>query len=89
MSNIYEWLFDHYALPKLRCFESNYNDVLAAFAERTSLTKKEHLRLHDMISNMRLEWGVEVFTMGVRFGLRLNQPNTRRRELGWLMDFLP
>ena len=89
MTNIYEWLFDHYALPKLRRFESSYNDALAAFAERASLTKKEYLRLHDMVSNMRLEWGVEVFILGVRFGLRLNQPNTRRREPGWLMNFLP
>ena len=53
------------------------------------MSKKERLRLLDMVSNIRLEWGVEVFTLGVRFGQRLNQPNPRRREPGWLMDFLP
>ena len=89
MTNIYEWLFDHYVLPKLRSFENNYNDALTAFAERAGLSKKERLRLLDMVSNIRLEWGVEVFTLGVRFGLRLNQPYTQRRKPGWLMDFLP
>ena len=89
MSNIYEWLFDHYVLPKLRSLENSYNDVLTSFSERAGLSKTERLRLHDMISNMRLEWGTEVFTLGVRFGQRLNGPRPRRREPGWLMDFLP
>ena len=89
MSNIYEWLFDHYALPKLKGIEREHNDAVSAFAERVSLTKKERLRLHDMVSNMRLEWGVEVFALGVRFGLRLNQPRGQRREPGWLLNFLP
>ena len=89
MTNIYEWLFDHYVLPKLRSFERNYNDALTAFAERARLSKTERLRLLDMDSNIRLEWGVQIFTLGVRFGQRLNQPNLRHREPGWLMDFLP
>ena len=89
MTNIYEWLFDHYVLPKLRGLERNYNNAMTAFAERAGLSRTERLRLLDMDSNIRLEWGVQVFTLGVRFGQRLNQPNPRRREPGWLMDFLP
>ena len=89
MSNIYEWLFNHYALPKLRSFESSYNDALSAFAERASLTQKERLRLHDMDSNIRLEWGTEIFALGIRFGMRLNGSRPQRREPDWLMDFLP
>ena len=89
MTNIYQWLFDHYALPKLRSFESCHNNALTAFAERAGLSKTEHLYLLDLVSNMRLEWGIEVFNLGVRFGLRLNQPNTQRRQPGWLLNFLP
>ena len=88
MLNIYEWLFDHYALPKLRHMEIEHNDALAAFAECASLTDAERLCLDDMASNMRLEWGAEVFALGVHFGLRLNQPRVRNRP-GWLLDFLP
>lgn len=89
MTNIYDWLFDRYALPKLRSFESCHNNALTAFAERNGLSEAEHMDLLDMASNMRLEWGAEVFTLGVRFGLRLNQPNTQRRKPGWLLNFLP
>ena len=89
MTNIYEWLFDHYALPKLRDIAADHDDALAAFSERAELSKTGRLRLHDMVSNMRLEWGTKVFTLGVRFGLRLNQPYTQRRKPGWLLDFLP
>ena len=89
MSNIYEWLFDHYALPKLHRFESCYNDALTAFAERAGLSDAECLCPLDAVSNIRLEWGIEAFTLGVRFGLRLNQPNTQRRKPGWLLNFLP
>ncbi|MCI9445353.1 MAG: hypothetical protein HFF69_11680 [Oscillospiraceae bacterium] len=89
MSNIYEWLFDCYALPKLRSVESSHDDALSAFAERVGLPGKTRLLLHDMVSNMRLELGVEAFALGIRFGLRLSSQRTRRREPGWLLDFLP
>lgn len=89
MPYIYEWLFDHYALPKLEKIRTSHNDALTAFAERTGLSKTERLRLHDMVSNMRLEWGTEAFALGVRFGLRLNGPRIQRRDPDWLMYFLP
>ena len=89
MLNIYEWLFECYALPKLQRMEAEHNDALAAFAERVSLGRVERLRLHDMVSNMRVVWGAEAFALGVRFGLRLSQPRVRSREPGWLMNFLP
>lgn len=89
MNNIYDWLFDRYALPKLRNFENYYNDALTAFMEHAGLSEAKHLDLLDMASNMRLEWGAEVFALGVRFGLRLSQPSTQRRKPGWLMNFLP
>ena len=89
MTNIYDWLFDHYALPKLRDVELDHNDALTAFAERAELSKKERIRLIDMVTNMRLEWGAEAFALGVRFGLRLNAPRVQTQKPGWLMDFLP
>lgn len=89
MPDIYEWLFESYTLPKLRDMERDYDDTVFAFSDRAGLSKKERLRLHDLVSNMRLEWGVEVFAIGVRLGLRLSRPRNRSRPAGWLLDFLP
>ena len=89
MSNIYEWLFDHYALPKLQIIEPDHNDAIDAFSGHVKLSETEHLRLLDMVSNMRLEWGIAAFALGVKFGLRLHAPRTRFGKPGWLMHFLP
>ena len=89
MSNIYEWLFDHYALLKLRDLESEHIDALAAYTDRVTLSQRERLQLHDMVGSMRLDWGAAAFALGVRFGLRLSCPYTRTEKTGWLMDFLP
>ncbi len=89
MDDLYQWLFDHYALPELRDTAEEHDDALSAFAERAALTRIQRLRLIDMVSNMRLEWGPEAFALGVRFGLGLHVPRARSREPGWLMDFLP
>jgi len=89
MNNTYEWLFDNYALPKLKNIEKGYIEILDALAERLSLSKIERLRLHDIISNMRLDWGAEVFALGVRFGMRLSAPRGPSRDCRWLLEFLP
>ena len=89
MINIYDWLFERYALPKLRRIEESYTEALTAFSERTGLSSTECLRLLDMVSSIRLEWGTEAFAQGVRFGLGLAGTRPRRRERGWLLDFLP
>ena len=89
MNNLYGWLYDYYVLPKLKDIERDHNDAITAYAERAGLSKVERLRLHDMVTNMRLEWGMEAFAIGVRFGLRLNNPRTRTNKDGWLLSFLP
>ena len=89
MSNIYEWLFDHYALPKLHEIESDHTAAESAFSDRANLTGKERLCLHDLVSNMRLEWGTCAFALGVQFGLRLHSASAHTERPGWLLNFLP
>ena len=89
MTNIYEWLFDHYALPKLQDIKSDHFAAEDAFSDRTNLSRKERLHLKDMISNMRLEWGVCAFALGVEFGLQLHSTSARTQKPGWLLNFLP
>lgn len=89
MEDLYQWIYDYYALPKLNDIETDYNNVVSAFSARVGLSKGESLRLHDLVSNMRLEWGAASFALGVKFGLRLCCAHTRSERPGWLMDFLP
>ncbi len=89
MEDLYQWLYDYYALPELRDIAGEHDTVLFAFAERASLTRIERLRLLDMVSGMRLEWGVEAFALGVRFGMELKSPRVQSRDPDWLLRFLP
>ena len=89
MNKTYEWLFDSYAEPKLKDIEEGHIEVLQEMAECLSLSKKERLRLQDMVSNMRLQWGTEAFALGVRFGLRLTAPQGKSRDCQRLKYYLP
>lgn len=88
MNKTYQWLFDSYAEPKLRDIEEGHREILQEMAECLSLSKKERLRLQDMVSNMRLQWGTEAFALGVRFGLRLTASRGRSRDCTWLRYYL-
>ena len=89
MNKTYEWLFDSYAEQNLKDIEEGHIEVLQEMAECLSLSKKERLRLQDMVSNMRLQWGTEAFALGVRFGLRLTAPQGKSRDCTWLRHYLP
>lgn len=89
MADIYEWLFEHYAMPELEDMEQDYENTLAVFAQRAKLPQPERLFLRDTVSNMCEALGVEAFAIGVRFGQRLNRPHARSRPKGWSLDFLP
>ena len=89
MKDIYVWLFDYYALPKLKPLEVKHQKFIAAAAGRLSLSQKNCLRLIDLTDNMRLQWGTEAFALGLRFGLRLNGPRSRSWDCSRLTNFLP
>jgi len=89
MEDLYQWLYDYYALPELQDTAAEHNAVLSAFAERVPLTRLQRLRLTDMVTGMRMEWGTEAFALGIRFGMDLKSPRVQSRKPGWLLDFLP
>lgn len=89
MPDIYEWLFEHYAMPKLRDIEQDYENTMSVFAERAELSRMESLGLRDMVLSMCEELGVEAFFIGIRFGQRLSRPHLHARQSGWSIDFLP
>jgi len=89
MEDLYQWLYDYYALPELRDAAEEHDTVLFAFAERVSLTRKERLRLLDLVTAIRMDWGTEAFALGVRFGMELKSPRVQSREPDWLLSFLP
>ena len=89
MKNIYLWLYERYAVPKLKDLNKARTEITATFAERVGLSQTNRLRLDDLTGNMRLRWGAEVFALGVRFGLRMNAPRTQPKDCSWLTYFLP
>ena len=42
-----------------------------------------------MMENIRLDWGTEAFTLGVRFGLDLAVPRALQLDGDGLLQFLP
>lgn len=89
MSDLYQWLYDHYALPELEDLMEGQDGILAEYAARASLTKRQRRCLVDMAENMRLQWGTEAFTLGVRFGQALSAPRALDADCQWLLNFLP
>ena len=71
MFNIYQWLYDHYALPQLETLESGQEDILKQISAHLTLSEQERFRLLNTMENLRLQWGTETFSLGIRFGLEL------------------
>ena len=89
MTDIYQWLYDHYALPQLKGLESAQDNVLEQLAGRLTLSKHEHCRLLDTVESFRLQWGTEAFVLGVRFGVGLAAPHTIEEDCSWLFALFP
>lgn len=69
MEDIHEWLYDHYAQPKLGEQPLFQDQIFAPLLE----TLPETLRLPclDMLHTLRLHWCTAAFTLGLQTGLRL------------------
>ena len=89
MDNLYQWLYDYYALPQLKGLETGQDNVLETLAARLDLPKLKRRRLLDTAENLRLQWGTESFALGIRFGLELAAPHKPDEDCSRLMDFLP
>ena len=89
MPDLYQWLYDHYALPKLKYLESGQENILKQLSERLPLSRHQQRCLLDTGENLRLQWGTEAFALGIRFGLELAAPRSPDEDCAWLMNLLP
>lgn len=89
MEDIYTWLFDHYALPRMKELDSRHREAAGVCAGRLALNQENTLHFTDFTDTMRLHWGIEAFTLGVRFGLGLNGPREQDMDVSWLVHAVP
>ena len=82
MNDIYQWLYDSYAAPELKDMARDQEAILRAFAEGLPISADDRLSLQDLSNGVRLDWGMEVFALGVRLGMAAAAGQ-------WLTSFLP
>lgn len=80
MNDIYQWLYNSYAAPELKDMARDQEAILRAFAEGLSISAEDRLSLQDLSTGVRLDWGMEVFALGVRLGMALAAPPGARRR---------
>ena len=68
MNDIFEWLYDNYALPLMSVGKQAdaIREVIAAHAE------PDQLFVQDQLETLCMVWGTEAFTIGLQLGLRLS-----------------
>lgn len=74
VDSIYEWLYEHYAKPRLSNaqFSSVYHiqsQEWQAVAE--TLSQHDRLLSYDLMDTIKNDWGVLVFACGLQAGLAL------------------
>lgn len=71
MSETYEWLYDNYAKDLLEQIAAGEKQLIEGTLRPLSLTDDQKLVLHDLLTDLRLRAGVEVFALGLQLGVRL------------------
>ena len=71
MSETYEWLYDNYAKDLLEQIAAGEKRLIDRTLRPLSLTDDQKLVLHDLLTDLRLRAGVEVFALGLQLGVRL------------------
>ena len=71
MYRTYEWLFENYAEDLQREFGAYEGEAINKLAKSIPLTDHQRLQLVDCLADIRFHSGVESFSLGVQFGLRL------------------
>ena len=89
MYDIYNWLYDNYAVPRLTPMDEGHQTAITEFAARLDMSRKNRRHLLDLMENTRLDCGTEAFTRGVRFGLDLAVPRALQLDGDGLLQFLP
>ena len=71
MYRTYEWLFENYAEDLQAGFREYEGKAIDKLAQSISLTDHQRIQLVDCLADIRFHSGVESFSLGVQFGLRL------------------
>lgn len=87
--DLYEWLYEAYALPQICAIYDGQDDGMTEFARQVSLSQKQRLQLVDLTANMRNQWGTESFALGVQFGMQLAAPRVVDEDCKWLLKLFP
>lgn len=74
MNNLYEWLYENYAKPRLSNAQPSpvclaQSQEWQAAAEK--LSRHDRLLSYDLMDTLRNEWGTLAFACGIQLGLFL------------------
>ena len=69
MEKTYEWLYDHYAEPRLDQLPAFDREEVARLA--AAVPEGERLAWTDALNSLQLRWCTDAFSLGVRLGLDL------------------
>lgn len=77
MQSLHDWLYDHYALPKLN--RHHFPDYVNQDKEELNtllshLPQEEQLNARDLIDRLKCDQTQLAFTYGIRFGIMLLTP---------------
>lgn len=75
MNATYEWLYDNYALPQLEELRSTGNAQMELLVRAFPLSDWNRIEVLDQLARLRLQWGEEMFALGVQMGLGLAAPH--------------
>lgn len=70
----YEWLYDNYARDLLAQIMDRESALINGTLSPMSLTDDQKITLLDLLTDLRLRAGVEVFALGLQLGVRLTAP---------------
>lgn len=69
MENIYEWLYDRYAEPKLRKLPEFRPELIQKIL--ADIPEEQRLLWTDALCSLCLHWSTAAFELGVRTGISL------------------
>lgn len=71
MSETYEWLYDNYAKDLLEQIAAGEKRLIEGTLRPMALTDGQKVELYDLLMDLRLRSGAEVFALGLQLGVRL------------------
>lgn len=74
MGTTYEWLYDNYAKNTLEKLDQSGRKAIEELSRELDLTEHERFLVREKLEGLRLNWGAEVFALGLQLGMRLTLP---------------